>query len=314
MKKYFITIILILIPLCLCAEKASFINLNISFYEKKIYYLNQNDILIKISIINNTTEAYRFKMATNRFFNIDFEVKSLSNQILDHSEKFIIERKSNQQVFFRELRLESEEDFGFIIKLSDFVNIDKPGVFSVRCLFYSELLRDTESIPIMSNTLTLHIRPPVIGEKMHEKIDVETGIALERELLPPDEVVKYMIQARQRSRWNKFFLYLDLESILLRNPIRAARYKKLSQEQRIEMMDDFKMELMQEKLEREILVIPQSFEILTTNYTPRNGTVKVLEKFDYRDYIEVKRYTYYLEKKNGYWLIIDYTLENVGTE
>lgn len=314
MKKYFIIILIILISLSLFAEKEGNINVDIRFYEKKIYYLNQNDILIKISLKNDSTEAYRFKIATNRFFNIDFEVKTLSNLILDHSEKFIIERKSNQQVFFRELRLESEEDFGFIISLADFINIDKPGIYSVRCLFYSDLLVNAGSKSIASNTLTLHIRPPVIGEKMHEIIDVETGVQLERELLPPDEVVKYMINARQRSKWNKFLLYLDMESILLRNPIRAARFKKLSQEQRMEMIDEFKQELMQEKIEKEILVIPKTFEILTTNYTQQNGTVEVLEKFDYRDYIEVKRYTYYLEKKNGYWLIVDYTLENIGTE
>jgi hypothetical protein len=123
-----------------------------------------------------------------------------------------------------------------------------------------------------------------------------------------------MLNARQRSQWEKFFLYLDLESLYLRNPQRAARYKKLSQIEREEMLENYKTELMQEKVEQEILVIPRNFEILETMYTPVRGSVIVLEYFDYRDYTEKKRYTYYVKKKDKYWLIVDYTLVSIGTE
>ena len=67
-------------------------------------------------------------------------------------------------------------------------------------------------------------------------------------------------------------------------------------------------------MDEDILVIPQEFEILNTQYTPSQGTVTVIEKFAYPDYTEVKEYTYYLERRENIWLIVNYEVMNIGTE
>ncbi|MBN2442443.1 MAG: hypothetical protein JXJ04_13900 [Spirochaetales bacterium] len=314
MKKYVLPLILLMICFAAGAEESGKIDLTINFYQKRIYYLNQSDIFIKIALTNNTAETYRFKAATNKFFNIDFEVKTLSNLILDHSEKFIIERNSLKQVFFREMSLEPGEEYGFVTDLRDFVTFENAGIYSIQAFFYQELLTQPGSVSLESNKLTLSVRPPVVLKEMQAVIEVETGEALQRTSLPPDEVITYMLNARQRSQWEKFFLYIDLETLLLRNPQRSVRYKKLSQSGREEMLNDYRLSLMQDKVEQDILVIPQHFEILETTYTPLNATVIVLEYFDYRDYTEKKRYTYYLKKKDKYWFVVDYTLVSIGTE
>ena len=314
MRTYLILLCLITISvMCFGMENAD-ITFTIRFYQKRIYYLNHSDIFIKIELTNNSAQTIRFKGATNKFFNLDFEVKTLSNLILDHSEKFIIERNSLQHVFFREISLEPGEEYGFVVELRDFVAFENTGIYSVQALFYPDLLTVPVSPHIRSNKLTLSVRPPVILKEMQAVIEAETGETLQPQALPPDEVVSYMLHARQRSQWEKFFLYIELESLFLRNPQRAARYKKLPQQEREEMLKDFKTELMQEKVEQEILLIPRHFEILETTYTPERGTVIVLEYFDYRDYTEKKRYTYYVKKKDRYWLIVDYTLVSIGTE
>lgn len=291
------------------------ITLNISFYQKRIYYLNQSDIFVKISLTNNTPQTYRFKAAANKFFNLDFEVKTLSNLVLDHSETFITERNAPEKhVFFREVSLEPGEEYGFVVELNEFAAFENAGIYTVQALFYPDLLKHEGSINIRSNKLTLSLRPPVILKEMQAVIDAETGEALRPQPLPPDEVVAYMLHARQRSQWEKFFLYIDLESLLLQNPSRAARYKKLDQVGREEMLINFKEEMMQEKIEEDMLVIPQRFEILETRYTREEGWVEVLEYFDYRDFTQKKHYTYELKKDDKYWYIIGYTLISIGTE
>jgi hypothetical protein len=314
--KGFIFILYLLTIVCsLYGVDNQTVTLNISFYQKRIYYLDQSDIEIKISVINNSPETYRFKAATNKFFNLDFEVKTLSNLILDHAETFITERNDpGTQIYYREVSLEPGEEYGFVVELNDFTTFTNAGVFTVQALFYPDLLIRGDSQGIRSNKLTLSLRPPIVLKEMQAVIDAETGEALRPEPLPPDEVVTYMLHARQRSQWEKFFLYIDLESLLLQNPSRAARYKRLSQEEREEMLVKFREELMQEKIEADILVIPRSFKIEQTTYTPERGSVIVLEYFDYRDYTEIKRYTYYVEKNDKYWYIVGYTLKSIGTE
>jgi hypothetical protein len=40
----------------------------------------------------------------------------------------------------------------------------------------------------------------------------------------------------------------------------------------------------------------------------------VLEKFKTGNYIERKRYTYYLHQRDDAWTIVDYTVINLGIE
>ncbi len=115
-------------------------------------------------------------------------------------------------------------------------------------------------------------------------------------------------------RCDKFLLYLDLESLFLRKPERARSYRRMSEEDRKATLERFKDELKQQTVDRDILVIPTSFEIIHTGYTAFEATVIVTEKFQYPDYTEVKRYTYTLQRQNKIWIISDYEIQNLGTE
>ena len=44
------------------------------------------------------------------------------------------------------------------------------------------------------------------------------------------------------------------------------------------------------------------------------GTVKVIEWFKNDNFMERKRYTYYVRQRDGIWQIYDYTVDNLGTE
>jgi hypothetical protein len=72
--------------------------------------------------------------------------------------------------------------------------------------------------------------------------------------------------------------------------------------------------LSSEKIDEDILMIPTEFEILKTTYTPREAVVEVLQKFAQRGFKEVKRYTYYLYRKDDIWVIYNYETRNMGTE
>jgi hypothetical protein len=293
------------------------VSLTISYSEKRIYYLGdaQHPVLLDVVLTNNSDSTFRFKSAENRFYNLDFEVSTPSNQLLEHSQKFIKSKYANQPVFFRDISLDPGERFGITLNLNDFVEFSQPGLYTVQALFYPELSQPPgTAAPLRSNPLSLSLRPAVVFPEEKARIEAETGALLAREPLPPDEVVSYTLQARQRSQWEKFFLYLDLESLYIQSPGRAESYRRMSEENRRKALADFRRQLSSQVVDTDIALIPDDFQILQTSYTPFEATVLVTEKFKQRDFTEVKRYTYYLTRKDRIWLIGRYETVNLGTE
>ena len=167
---------------------------------------------------------------------------------------------------------------------------------------------------VRSNRLTLNVKPPVVTAEEKAKVEAETGALIARAPLPPDEVVAATIQARQKSQWEKFYLYLDLESLLRKNPEKDRIFRKSSDDAQRKMIETFKEDLRRATIDQEISLIPSSFEIQKTTYSASEGTVLVREKFRYPDYTEVKLYTYHLKRDGRFWIIEDYEIRNIGTE
>jgi hypothetical protein len=316
MKRVVFLLVLVLAARESFSADAEGVDFHIRFYDQRIYYLGDREHPVSLEAIlaNNSSQTYRFKMAENRMFNFDFEVTTPTNILLDHSQKFTRSRTANQPVLYREISLEPGEKFGVVVTLDEFIEIPKAGLYTVQAVFHPELNLGGPDSAIHSNTLTLNIRPAIIFEEERAMIEAETGKLIQRQPLPPDEVVDYTLGARQKSQWEKFFLYLDLESLYLKNPGRAQAYRRMSEENRRATLDRYKAQLRSETVDVDILVIPVSYEIVQTSYTPFEGRVTVIEKFQYRDYVEVKRYTYTLERRDTIWVVTDYEIVNLGTE
>ena len=285
----------------------------IRYYDKKIYYPG-SQIFVKVEITNNTPETFRFKVADSRVFNIEFVMKTLSNTLLPASEEFIIQRNSNQHVFFREVSLEPGEQYSVIEELSRYVKITEAGVYLVEAQFFPELASGKRQNVLRSNTLTLSVRPTPATVEVASRIDEETGDILKANPLPPDEVISYFITARQKSQWNKFLLYLDVERLMLRNPEIQRGYNNLSQADKRKRVEEYARMLTEERADETILLIPSDFEVLKTTYTADEATVQVTQKYAYSGFTEIKRFTYYLYRDDRVWYIYNYEVRNLGTE
>ena len=316
MKRIVFLLLLVLIAQESFSADAEGVDFHIRFYEKRIYYLGDSEhpVSLEAVLTNNSSQTFRFKMAENRMFNFDFEVTTPTNILLDHSQEFTRSRTANQPVLYREISLEPGEKYGVVVSLDEFIEIPKAGLYAVQSVFHPELNLRGPNGAIRSNVLTLNIRPAIVFEEERAMIEAETGKLIRRQPLPPDEVVDYMLGARQKSQWEKFFLYLDLESLYLKEPGRARSYRRMSEENRRAVLDRYKAQLRSETVDIDILVMPATYEIVQTSYTPFEGRVTVIEKFQYRDYVEVKRYTYFLERRDIIWLVTDYEIVNLGTE
>jgi hypothetical protein len=291
------------------------VDFSIRFYDRRIYYVESDPILVQITITNNSPAPYRFKLADDRVFSVDFEIRTMSNRPLQQADLLIRKRTINSQVFFREVAIESGESFSFVENLCDYISFGQIGSFRVKAKIYPELFRSTSTSAIESNYLNLTLRPAVINgsDGIPLEMDIVTGAVLVKQKLPPDEVVAYMITARQESQWEKFFLYLDLEAMLKRDALQGRKFNAENEEGRRRMINAYKQSLQNAVIDGDIVVIPTSFSILKTQYNNDEGTVVVLQRYRFPNYTELREYTYRLEKKDNFWIIVSYSVQGMGT-
>jgi len=332
MKHFYFLTALFLLFFCgfsfLHAADSGQVEFNIRFYDRQIYYVESNPIFVQITITNNSPAPYRFKLADDRAFSIDFDIRTMTNRSLPYSDLLIRKRTENSQIFFREITIETGESFSFVEDLRDYISFGQPGSFRVRARVYPELIRN-ERLTIShqshvnnsffeSNFLSLNLRPALIygPQGIPLEMDVATGAVLVKQRLPPDEVVSYMLTARQESQWEKFFLYLDVEAMIQRDAVQRRRYMAENEDGRRRMVAEYRQNLTNSvisDLNGDIALIPTTFDILRTQYNNDRGTVIVLQRFRLPNYTELRQYTYDLVKRDNYWIIVNYSVQGMGT-
>ncbi len=299
------------------AQKYADAAVSIRYYNRTMYYPGDseaNPVFVHVTIRNNSPDTLRFKIADDRMFSADFSVRTVGNEQLPLTENIIRKRTANQTVYFREIALETGEEYAFVENLKDYIEISEPSVYYVELKFYPELYK-SKYLALTSNRLTLEVRPsPSAASSAALPVKAETAEILRPEELPPDKIVEQTIIARQKSLWDQYFLYMDVEAMLLRDEAKKRRYNKMSAEERSRMLDVYKSDLMQSKIENDIVAVPEVFEIERTVYTRTEGTVTVTEWFKYPNFREKKSYVYKVRQREGIWQIYDYTVTNLGTE
>ena len=329
MKRFSILISFLLCTSLLAAEhNLSMIGAEVtaSFYDKTLYYpgmTTDNPINIRITIANKGTGTVRFKLADDRMFSLDFLAVTAKNKPLSSTAECVRKRTVNQTVYFREIALEPGEEYSFIENLKEYVEIETPAVYYVEAHFFPELYEKMTAVAkkssgkgnIASNKLTVDVKPYPGAAQLSSltQAALETSL-LNPQSISPDKVVEHTIISRQKNLWDQYFLYMDIEQMLINDPVRNRQYRNESAAMRVQMLENYKMDLRQERINRDIVAIPNSFEIERTTYTKNEGTVTVIQKFKYDTFTEKKKFTYNLRRRDGIWRIYNYSIENLGTE
>lgn len=298
-------------------DSSSTAAVSIKFYDKTMYYpgtADTNPVFVHITVKNTGTDTLRFKLADDRMFSVDFSAYTIKNTQLKQTESLIRKRTTNQTVYFREISLEIGEEYSFVENLKDYLDISEPSIYYVELNFYPELYKSKDT-KLTSNRLTLEIRPsPSAASSSVLPVKANTAEILKPEEMSPDKVVEQTIIARQKSLWDQYFLYMDVETMLERNPAAKRKFRSVSADERERMIEAYKSDLMESRIDGDIVAIPEKFQIEKTTYSQTEGAILVTEWFNNRTYYEKKSYTYKVRQRDGIWQIYDYTVVNLGTE
>lgn len=319
MKRFLFVIISIFVIFAqtVVAQENNDVQVSIKLYNKTLYYPGEsldNPIYVHITVANKGSETLRFKLADDRMFSIDFSAFNAKNTKLPYTEEIIKKRTTDRIVYFREIALETGEEYSFVENLKDYVQITEPAIYYFELDFFPELYKSKYN-KIDSNRLRIDVKPsPSASGVTKIPVSNEMISVLKPESISPDKVVEQTIVARQKNLWNQFFLYMDIEKMLTRDQARKRKYTTLSDMDRNRMIQDYKLDLMQSRIDNAIVAIPESFYIEKTVYTQTEGSVSVIQWFKYDTFREKKRYVYSVQKRDEIWHIYDYTVENLGTE
>lgn len=319
MKRFLFVIISIFVIFAqtVVAQENNDVQVSIKLYNKTLYYPGEsldNPIYVHITVANKGSETLRFKLADDRMFSIDFSAFNAKNTKLPYTEEIIKKRTTDRIVYFREIALETGEEYSFVENLKDYVQITEPAIYYFELDFFPELYKSKYN-KIDSNRLRIDVKPsPSASGVTKIPVSNEMISVLKPESISPDKVVEQTIVARQKNLWDQFFLYMDIEKMLTRDQARKRKYTTLSDMDRNRMIQDYKLDLMQARIDNAIVAIPESFYIEKTVYTQTEGSVSVIQWFKYDTFREKKRYVYSVQKRDEIWHIYDYTVENLGTE
>ena len=319
MKRFLFVIISIFVIFAqtVVAQENNDVQVSIKLYNKTLYYPGEsldNPIYVHITVANKGSETLRFKLADDRMFSIDCSENNTKNTKLPYTEEIIKKRTTDRIVYFREIALETGEEYSFVENLKDYVQITEPAIYYFELDFFPELYKSKYN-KIDSNRLRIDVKPsPSASGVTKIPVSNEMISVLKPESISPDKVVEQTIVARQKNLWDQFFLYMDIEKMLTRDQARKRKYTTLSDMDRNRMIQDYKLDLMQSRIDNAIVAIPESFYIEKTVYTQTEGSVSVIQWFKYDTFREKKRYVYSVQKRDEIWHIYDYTVENLGTE
>ena len=143
MKRFLFVIISIFVIFAqtVVAQENNDVQVSIKLYNKTLYYPGEsldNPIYVHITVANKGSETLRFKLADDRMFSIDFSAFNAKNTKLPYTEEIIKKRTTDRIVYFREIALETGEEYSFVENLKDYVQITEPAIYYFELDFFPE--------------------------------------------------------------------------------------------------------------------------------------------------------------------------------
>ena len=127
-------------------------------------------------------------------------------------------------------------------------------------------------------------------------------------LLFPHQIVEAALMALRARRWNAYFDYFDIEALYRAFPEHEAEYITLPRDEQVRRIIRYRESLQRIEGNTVVDTVPLRYEIGDTTYNTESASVHA-RLFFYARGIEMHRdYTYFLVRRNGSWIIIDYML------
>jgi len=308
--------------LCLSSQEVSYglfpdLVVKIELGNPKIYKEGDN-IYLNVILLNKTNSVQSTYIAEDKKYSFDFSIVTTKNQEIRYRKEYVTHFNRVQNIYMSKISLMEEEGYIYKILLNDYYDLNMTGQFYVTGYFYPNLkVNDDRSNAIKSNQLVINIREKNFDDRYYAntvEVDDTNGSPVETlKKIPPDEVVDYMLSARMKRNWDKYFLYMNMDELIKTNNIFGRDFGKKNLEQQRELIKNYKEYLKKDNI-NDINFLPHKFDIVKTTYSQTEAKVEVLVQFKSLDYIEQKYYTFFLRRNGEYWSVYSYEVMDMGVK
>jgi len=276
-------------------------------------YYPDSEVPILVTLSNTGSDPILLHMAEQRPWNIRFFSVMQTGTALpgerQESDAYLA-HQGQREILIQPLVLNPGESFSFRADLKQWLQLNQPGLYEVYGLFASDPRRqDTVN---RTNRLTLMIRPPEDAPRQAEqaammRMEAARVEHLNRAALSPDAVIRSFLTARKEGREAAYFLYVNLEEIFRKDPVRNNLFRRSSQANRERLLQEFRTRLWTQ--DPELVRIPTGWEIEKTEYDSRTAQVRALLWYNEVDFSARRRFVFILSRSDQFWEITDYYVE-----
>jgi len=287
------------------------INITIQYCNQHLYTIGR-PVIVEFKIINNDSDPFLFLTSFNKTFTFDFEVSTLNNMKIDHSNDYSIKRKVLGSILSDEITLKQNEVYGAKIDISKWFNLTEPGEYIIKGIFYPGLITNEKYQIPSENELILYLNPPY-PEEVKRKEEIEKIKRLKALSMPPYKVVSFMLDALMKRDFEKYFLYIKFDKFIFKFQNATKKYINAKDIDKPLIKEEFK-EYLKGNNKLEALpfseTIPCEYDIVKTIIEKKKADVTVIETFKVKSLVEKKEYTYHLHLYEDKWFLEYYEVRN----
>lgn len=264
-----------------------------------------DDIYLNVEIINQSSEPVKFYTSPYKLNNIKIYILNLQQgDILEEKYSEIIKRnelkKDKPELFqFQEKTLYPDEVLKFRINLPEYFKFTDNGRYKIKIEF-DPFANTTSAHKIhISNPLFLILKKRQSDETLDEIIQ-ELKKFEEKKRYTPEGTIEFMLNSYKKGEWDGYFLYQDLDKLILQYDRFRDRYIKASKVMKKKIIDEFKTWLINRK-NRKI----DYFEILDVfhSYKDKKSVVKCKVKYKAPALYKTFIYNYQLKQQAHKWIV-----------
>ncbi|MBN1897644.1 MAG: hypothetical protein JW827_02620 [Spirochaetes bacterium] len=271
-------------------------------FDKQSYRLDE-DITLNIEIKNTGADRILLYLAGYKKENFKVKLINLKNASLieekDPGEEDL--KRFNPELFSpRDIFLYPDESYKTGIDLEDFYQLSEAGRYKIMVSFNPYPMKK-DYIQFESNPVYIEIKP-TLKNQIETEIINEIVKREESRLYTPAGMVQFMLDSKVRGDKDNYYLYQDLDRIIMNYDPYKEKYLKASDTMKKDIIEEFKKwdinRVDRQIAEYKIMDVFESFEDNT-------AIVKVM--INYKPPAVFQRYVYQfnLEKKGIKWILKD---------
>lgn len=318
MKKHIILIFIIFLMNILHAENLFVQNfdlkVNISF-EKEKYRIGE-DIFLNVEVINNQDDAVKFYTSPYKLNNIKIQILNLKQgEVVEEKYSKILEinnlKQDKPELFiFNNRTLYPDEVLKYKINLPDYFDFLEDGRYKIQIQFDPFPNVKTEHKIFLSNYVYLLLDKSIVDQG-YQNIIMELKQKEEKKFYLPQETIEFMLKAYMHKDWDDYFLYQDLNKVIMQYEQFSKRYVQASDIMKQQIIEEYKNWVMTQK-NKEI----EDYQLLDVfqSYEKDKSIVKCKVRYKKPAFNRTFYYQYTLYRDGNKWKVDEIEVLNYSKE